>query len=44
MLMRSILAALDWNMNIDRKFKTSKSGEQLYKSKVGNGYLSGKYF
>ena len=28
-------------MNIDRKFKTSKPGEQLYKSKVG--YLSGKY-
>ena len=32
--MRSILAALDWNFNIGRKYKLSKSGEQLYKSKV----------
>ena len=34
MLMRSILAALDWNFNVRRKYKLSKSGEPLYKSKV----------
>ena len=34
MLMRSIVAALDWNSNIDRAYKTSASGEQLFKPKV----------
>ena len=34
MLMRSILAAIDWNMNLCRKYKVSESGEPLYKSKV----------
>ena len=37
--MRSILAALDWNFNIKRKYKVSKSGEQLYKSKVNVFYF-----
>ena len=34
MLMRSIVAALDWNSNIDRAYKVSASGEQLFKPKV----------
>ena len=32
--MRSIVAALDWNANIDRPCKTSATGEQLFKPKV----------
>ena len=32
--MRSIVAALDWNHNLKRKYKQSKKGEQLFKSKV----------
>ena len=32
--MRSILAALDWNHNVNRKYRLLESGEQLYKSKV----------
>ena len=34
MLMRSILAAIDWNENCDRLFKISSTGETIYKRKV----------
>ena len=34
MLMRSILAAIDWNENSDRSFKISSTGEPIYKRKV----------
>ena len=33
-LMYSIVAALDWNYNVNRAGKVSKDGKQLYKSKV----------
>ena len=29
------MAALDWNFNVKRKYKLTKSGDHLYKSKVG---------
>lgn len=32
--MYSIVAALDWNYNVNRPGKISKDGKQLYKSKV----------
>ena len=34
MLMRSILAAIDWNENCDRLFKISSTGKAIYKRKV----------
>ena len=34
MLIRSSLAALDFNANIQRKTKTSDDGQPLYKMKV----------
>ena len=34
MLIRSTLAVLDFNNNINRKGKTSTDGKQLYKMKV----------
>ena len=34
MLIRSTLAVLDFNNNIERKTKTNKEGEPMYKMKV----------
>ena len=34
MLVRSTLAVMDFNSNVNRKTKTSKEGKPLYKMKV----------
>ena len=39
MLIRSTLAALDFNFNVNRKDKLSSSGQPLFKIKVGNWLL-----
>ena len=38
--MRSLLAAIDWNMNTERKYKVTDSWEPYYKSKVGTFIMS----
>ena len=38
MLIRSSLAALDFNFNIHRKVKTSAGGKDMYKMKVRYNY------
>ena len=44
MLIRSALAAIDFNANVNRKTKMSADGEPLYKMKVKEAYKKHMFY